>query len=168
MVYETRLSFDQLGIGRIDRIGEPSILGNRSSIRSDLAKKAPSRANLEDRIEVRAPLKLRMYSVAVTAPVMCCTCPTLSTAICCDAAQHRFSKIRRCYFSAAHARVSVSISIFRIKSIGRYRYSFHLQKCIGDTDSIGICVGQYRYVICLPITQSSGKEFSYPGRKSIT
>ena len=56
MVYETRLIFDQLGIGRIDRIGEPSILGNRSSIRSDLAKKAPSRANLEDRIEVRAPL----------------------------------------------------------------------------------------------------------------
>ena len=66
-----------------------------------------------------------------------------------------FWKIRRCYFSAAHARVSVSISIFRIKSIGRYRYSFYLQKCIGDTDSIGIgigiCVGQYRYVICLPI-----------------
>ena len=56
MVYETRLTFDQLGIGRIDRIGEPSILGNRSSIRSDLAKKAPSRANLEDRIEVQATL----------------------------------------------------------------------------------------------------------------
>ena len=56
MVYETRLIFDQLGIGRIDRIGEPSILGNRSSIRSDLAKKAPSRANLEDRIEVQATL----------------------------------------------------------------------------------------------------------------
>ena len=57
MVYETRLIFDQLGIGRIDRIGEPSILGNRSSIRSDLAKKAPSRANLEDRIEVQATLQ---------------------------------------------------------------------------------------------------------------
>ena len=56
MVYETRLIFDQLGISRIDRIGEPLILGNRSSIRSDLAKKAPSRANLEDRIEVQAPL----------------------------------------------------------------------------------------------------------------
>ena len=56
MVYETRLIFDQLGISRIDRIGEPSILGNRSSIRSDLAKKAPSRANLEDRIEVQAHL----------------------------------------------------------------------------------------------------------------
>ena len=56
MVYETRLIFDQLGISRIDRIGEPSILGNRSSIRSDLAKKAPSRANLEDRIEVQATL----------------------------------------------------------------------------------------------------------------
>ena len=58
MVYETRLIFDQLGIGRIDRIGEPSILGNRSSIRSDLAKKAPSRANLEDRIEVQAALQV--------------------------------------------------------------------------------------------------------------
>ena len=56
MVYETRLIFDQLGIGRIDRIGERSIRGNRSSIRSDLAKKAPSRANLEDRIEVQATL----------------------------------------------------------------------------------------------------------------
>ena len=57
--------------------------------------------------------------------------------------------------SAAHVRVSVSISIFRMKSIGRYRYSFYLQKCIGDTDSIGIgiCVGQYRYVICLSTTE---------------
>ena len=95
----------------------------------------------------------QLPSDVCTAPVMCCTCPTLYSYM----LRRRlasFWKIRRCYFSAAHARVSVSISIFRIKSIGRYRYSFYLQKCIGDTDSIGIgigiCVGRYRYVICLP------------------
>ena len=69
MVYETRLIFDQLGIGRIDRIGEPSILGNRSSIRSDLAKKAPSRANLEDRIEVQAALAVHHYYSSPVQPL---------------------------------------------------------------------------------------------------
>ena len=88
-----------------------------------------------------------MPSDICTAPVMCWYSYMLRRRLA------SFWKIHRCYFSAAHARVSVSISIFRMKSIGRYRYSFYLQKCIGDTDSIGIgigiCVGRYRYVICL-------------------